>query len=143
MCGRDESGKTLVFDEVDSGIGGRVAEVVGRRLRDIARRHQVLCVTHLPQIAAFATEQFSVRKDTVGARNVHTERRGANTETIVERLADTARIEELARMLGGETITETTRRHAREMMDHSRPAEEGAVPGIGQPFNKTRDRSRS
>jgi DNA repair protein RecN (Recombination protein N) len=119
LCGGDESGKTLVFDEVDSGIGGRVAEAVGRRLRDIARRHQVLCVTHLPQIAAFATEHFSVRKEAVGPR----------TETLVERLADSARVEELARMLGGETITETTRRHAREMMTHSRRAEERAVPG--------------
>ena len=75
LCGRDESGKTLVFDEVDSGIGGRVAEVVGRRLRDIARRHQVLCVTHLPQIAAFATEHFSVRKER--RRCAHRDHRGA------------------------------------------------------------------
>ena len=108
LCGA-ERGKTLVFDEVDSGIGGRVAEAVGRRLRDIAQGGQVLCVTHLPQIAAFARQHFKVRKEVVGAR----------TETFVSALSGTERIEELARMMGGETITETTRRHALEMLEHS------------------------
>jgi DNA repair protein RecN (Recombination protein N) len=107
LCGGDESGKTLVFDEVDSGIGGRVAETVGRRLRTISERNQVLCVTHLPQIAAFAARHFHVSKEVAGNR----------TETSVRELDGPGRILELARMLGGEVITDITRRHAREMLD--------------------------
>lgn len=109
LCGGGEPGKTLVFDEVDAGIGGRVAEAVGRRLRDISQISQVLCVTHLPQIAAFARHHFNVCKEVVGAR----------TETFVNPLDESERVEELARMMGGEIITETTRRHALEMIDHS------------------------
>jgi DNA repair protein RecN (Recombination protein N) len=101
-----EEGKTLVFDEVDAGIGGRVAEVVGRKLRAIAERHQVLCVTHLPQIASMADSHFVVRKRVERGRTI----------TDVRPLADAERVEEVARMLGGETITETARRHAREMV---------------------------
>jgi DNA repair protein RecN (Recombination protein N) len=109
LVASDEGWKTLVFDEVDAGIGGGVAEAVGRRLREIARRNQVLCVTHLPQIAAFASRHYRVRKGAVGGR----------TETAVELLDDARRAEELARMLGGEKITETTRQAAREMLVHS------------------------
>jgi DNA repair protein RecN (Recombination protein N) len=110
LCGGDEANKTLVFDEVDAGIGGRVAEAVGRRLRDIAGDTQVLCVTHLPQIAAFARHHFNVRKNAVGNR----------METFVTHLSEQDRVEELARMLGGETITQTTRKHALEMLQYSR-----------------------
>jgi DNA repair protein RecN (Recombination protein N) len=109
LCSGADSNKTLVFDEVDVGIGGRVAEVVGRRLRSVSSGNQVLCVTHLPQIAAYATQHYIVRKEAVGSR----------TETSVQRLNESERVQELARMLGGETITETTRRHAREMLNHS------------------------
>jgi DNA repair protein RecN (Recombination protein N) len=109
LCGSEEAGKTLVFDEVDAGIGGRVAEAVGKRLRDISARHQVLCVTHLPQIAAFARHHFSVRKEVVGQR----------TETFVVPLKEAERIQELSRMLGGKTITETTRRYALEMLENA------------------------
>ena len=98
--------KTLVFDEVDAGIGGRVAEVVGRKLRAIAERHQVLCVTHLPQIASMADSHFVVRKRVERGRTI----------TDVRPLSDAERVEEVARMLGGETVTETARRHAREMV---------------------------
>jgi DNA repair protein RecN (Recombination protein N) len=108
LCG-GEPGRTLVFDEVDAGIGGRVAEAVGRRLRELAGTSQVLCVTHLPQIAAFAHHHFNVRKEAVGGR----------TETFVDGLSGPKRVEELARMMGGEIITETTRRHALEMLEHS------------------------
>jgi DNA repair protein RecN (Recombination protein N) len=101
-----EEGKTLVFDEVDAGIGGRVAEVVGRKLRAIAERHQVLCVTHLPQIASMADSHYVVRKRVERGRTI----------TDVRPLADAERVEEVARMLGGETVTETARRHAREMV---------------------------
>jgi DNA repair protein RecN (Recombination protein N) len=110
LCGSEEVERTLVFDEVDAGIGGRVAEAVGKRLRDIADANQVLCVTHLPQIAAFARHHFRVYKEVVGNR----------TETIVKQLNESECVEELSRMLGGETITQTVRRHALEMLAHSR-----------------------
>ena len=107
----DARGKTLVFDEVDAGIGGRVAEVVGRKLRDIAQRHQVLCVTHLPQIASMADRHLVVRKQIERGR----------TTTHVALLDPAARVEEVARMLGGETVTDAARRHAREMVKRDFP----------------------
>jgi DNA repair protein RecN (Recombination protein N) len=113
LCGSEEADKTLVFDEVDAGIGGRVAEAVGKRLREISQGNQVLCVTHLPQIAAFARNHFSVHKEVLGGR----------TETIVRNLNKSERLDELSRMLGGEAITEATRRYASEMLERStRPA---------------------
>jgi DNA repair protein RecN (Recombination protein N) len=106
----DARGKTLVFDEVDAGIGGRVAEVVGRKLRDMARHHQVLCVTHLPQIASMADRHLVVRKQVERGR----------TTTEVGVLDASERVEEVARMLGGETVTDAARRHAREMVKQAR-----------------------
>ncbi len=105
----DGSQRTLVFDEVDSGIGGRVAEIVGRKLRALAQRHQVLCVTHLPQIAAFAERHYAVRKRVGRGRTV----------TEVARLDPAARVDEIARMLGGEVVTESARRHAEELLRNS------------------------
>ena len=102
---------TLIFDEVDVGIGGRVAEIVGRMLKQLGSSRQVLCVTHLPQVAAQADWQWSIAKET---------RKGA-TVSLVNTLDETARIGEIARMLGGEIITETTRRHAAEMLGLSQP----------------------
>ncbi|MGE8659955.1 MAG: DNA repair protein RecN [Achromobacter sp.] len=98
---------TLIFDEVDSGVGGAVAEAVGKLLRELGERHQVLCVTHLPQVAACGNSQFLVSK---------TESRGT-TRSRIEELDETARVEEIARMLGGITLTATTREHAREMLE--------------------------
>ncbi len=97
---------TLVFDEVDVGIGGGVAEIVGRLLRRLGDARQVLCVTHLPQVAAQAHHQLRVRKETLD---------GA-THTRIEPLADASRLEEVARMLGGTEITQRTRDHASEML---------------------------
>jgi DNA repair protein RecN (Recombination protein N) len=97
---------TLVFDEVDVGIGGRVAEVVGRQLARLGQARQVLCVTHLPQVAARADWQWSIAKRSEAGRTVST----------VAVLNAQARIEEIARMLGGEVITDTTRAHAKEML---------------------------
>ncbi len=97
---------TLVFDEVDSGIGGAVAEVVGRKLKLLGVERQVLCVTHLAQVAAQADHQWSVAKLTVN---------GA-TRSRVSVLAEAERVEEVARMLGGMKITDTSRQHAREML---------------------------
>jgi DNA repair protein RecN (Recombination protein N) len=105
----DAAGKTLVFDEVDAGIGGRAAEVVGRKLKSMTRNHQVLCVTHLPQIASLADTHLAVRKRVERSR----------TLTEVKRLSAEERVDEIARMLGGETITEAARRHAREMVKSS------------------------
>ena len=97
---------TLIFDEVDSGIGGRVAEIVGVLLKRLGQRHQVMCVTHLPQVAAMADAQWQVSKSS---------RNGATVSTI-SILNQAERVEEIARMLGGVTITDTTRKHAAEML---------------------------
>jgi len=99
--------KTLIFDEVDAGIGGRVADVVGSRLQDLGRRFQVLCITHLPQIAARGDAQFLIEKSI----------RGSRTVTRVERLDQEGRIEEIARMIGGASISEQTRASARELLE--------------------------
>ncbi len=103
---------TLVFDEVDAGIGGRVAEIVGSLLAELSRHHQVLCVTHLPQVAAFARHQLRVAK----------EARPEGTRATVCPLDAEGRVEEIARMLGGARITQTTRRHAEEMLGHGAQA---------------------
>jgi DNA repair protein RecN (Recombination protein N) len=101
---------TMIFDEVDAGVGGAVAQVVGRKLKELARFHQVLCVTHLPQVAAFADTHFLVEKE---------ERRGA-TRSRVSALAQAERIEEVARMLGGAEVTDKFRRAARELIERAR-----------------------
>ncbi len=97
---------TLIFDEVDTGVSGAVAEVVGRLLRELGARHQVLCVTHLPQVAACGTQHFQVSKAQGKKRTV----------SRIEALDEEGRVAELARLLGGIEITETTRQHAREML---------------------------
>jgi DNA repair protein RecN (Recombination protein N) len=102
--------QTLVFDEVDAGIGGHTAEVVGHKLRDLARYHQILCVTHLPQIAAFGKSHYQVSKREAAGR----------TMTSVERLEGVMVVEEIARMLGGRGVTAATRTHAQEMLDKAR-----------------------
>ena len=100
-------GRTLIFDEVDAGIGGRVAEVVGRKLRALARADQVLCVTHVPQIAALADRHFLAEKRGVRGRTVAS----------VRLLEGRERIEEIARMLAGETVPETALKHARTLLE--------------------------
>jgi DNA repair protein RecN (Recombination protein N) len=98
---------TLIFDEVDTGIGGGVAEVVGRLLKRLGQIRQVLCVTHLPQVASQANQHFQVAKGTTD---------GGKTVSRIDVLDNKARVEEVARMLGGIEITETTRKHARELL---------------------------
>ena len=102
----DAPGKTLIFDEVDAGIGGRVADVVGSRLRALGDRFQVLCITHLPQIAARGTTHFQIEKHV----------RGKRTVTSVERLTDAGRVEEIGRMIGGAAITDAARATARDLL---------------------------
>jgi DNA repair protein RecN (Recombination protein N) len=97
---------TLIFDEVDAGIGGRVAEIVGRMLKLLGKGHQVMCITHLPQVAASADHQWRVEKATDNGK----------VSSSVTVLDAAQRVEEIARMLGGLKITETTRRHAAEML---------------------------
>lgn len=104
---RADRNMVIVFDEVDAGIGGAVAERVGRVLAELSTEHQVLCITHLPQIAAFADRHFVVRKEQAGGR----------TRTCVARVDGEDRIEELARMAGGEKVTEVTRQHARSLLE--------------------------
>jgi DNA repair protein RecN (Recombination protein N) len=101
---------TMIFDEVDSGVGGGVAEMVGRRLQQLGDKRQVLCVTHLPQVASLADQHFRVSKVSDGK----------STRTGLQVLGKDERIEELARMLGGVEITQTTLRHASEMLAGAR-----------------------
>lgn len=106
VLARTGSVGTMVFDEVDSGIGGATAEIVGKKIKDVAGRHQVLCITHLPQIACFGDRHYLVTKAIAGDR----------TLTTVRVLSDEERIEEITRMLSGLEMTDTTRSHAREML---------------------------
>lgn len=106
VAAADSGAPSLVFDEIDAGIGGRVAERVGWRLKQLARQHQVFCVTHQPQIARFADAHFRVEKQVVGGRTV----------VRVEELDQRGRIDELARMMAGSHITDVTRQHARELL---------------------------
>jgi len=98
--------KTLVFDEIDSGIGGRAAEAVGKKLKSLARANQVLCVTHLPQIATFGDHHFVIEKKESGGR----------TRTSIRSVTGEQRTEEVARMLSGAKLTETSRKHAEQMI---------------------------
>jgi DNA repair protein RecN (Recombination protein N) len=98
--------RTLVFDEIDIGIGGRAAEAVGRKLKELSKAQQVLCVTHLPQIAAFGDQHFVIEK---------VEKQG-RTKTSIRLMNDEERMEEIARMLSGEKLTDTSRKHAAQML---------------------------
>jgi DNA repair protein RecN (Recombination protein N) len=106
VLARTGSVGTIVFDEVDSGIGGATAEIVGQKLREVARHHQVLCITHLPQIACCGERHYRVVKRIAGER----------TNTVVSLLSEGERLEEITRMLGGLELTEKTKEHAREML---------------------------
>jgi DNA repair protein RecN (Recombination protein N) len=107
LLAKTDSVETVVFDEVDAGIGGGVAEVVGKKLADLAKHHQVICITHLPQIAKFSDQHFRISKQVSAGR----------TRTSINLLNAEDRYQEIARMLGGEKITQTTLAHAREMLD--------------------------
>jgi len=105
----DQTQKTLVFDEVDAGIGGKAAETVGKKLQELADRYQVLCVTHLAQIAAFAAHQYRIEKLVLDGRTV----------TRVEPLSGVARVDELARMMSGTRVTDAARQHITELLAQS------------------------
>jgi len=101
-----KDGRTLVFDEVDAGVGGSAAEGVGRRLKRLAASSQVLCVTHLPQIASFADHHYRVEKHEIKGRTV----------TELEELDPDARVQEVARMLSGQKLTQEALRHAEQLI---------------------------
>jgi DNA repair protein RecN (Recombination protein N) len=103
---RSSAQRTLVFDEIDTGIGGRAAEAVGKKLKELGRRHQVICVTHLPQIATFADHHFLIEKKPAADR----------TRTTVRQISGDERTEEIARMLSGAKLTESSRKHAEQMI---------------------------
>lgn len=102
--------RTLVFDEIDIGIGGRAAEAVGRKLKTLSKGQQVLCITHLPQIAAFGDQHFLIEKTV----------RAGRTQTEVRLMEDAGRVEEIARMLSGEKLTDTSLKHAEQLLEMSR-----------------------
>lgn len=106
----EAAARTLVFDEIDTGIGGRAAEAVGKKLKSLSHSHQVLCITHLPQIASFADQHYVIEKrekKEAGTVRVH---------TTIRRLSEAERTEEIARMLSGAKLTETSLRHAEQML---------------------------
>jgi len=98
--------RTLVFDEIDTGIGGRAAEAVGKKLKTLSKGNQVLCVTHLPQIATFADHHYLIEKRESAGR----------AKTTVREITGEERTEEVARMLSGAKLTETSRKHAEQMI---------------------------
>jgi DNA repair protein RecN (Recombination protein N) len=122
VLSRTGSVATIIFDEVDNGIGGATAEIVGRKLKDVSANHQVICITHLPQIACFGEDHLYVSKKIMKGR----------TTTSVEKLDDEQKIEEISRMLGGVDVTQTTREHAREMIDGSKISNSGNLDGRGK-----------
>jgi len=107
LASTDAPGKTLIFDEVDAGIGGAVADVVGARLRRLGDRFQVLCITHLPQIAAYGSTHFRIEKSI----------RGGRTSTAVSRVDGVERETEVARMMGGAAVSASVLAGAREMIE--------------------------
>jgi len=109
VLSRTGSVASIVFDEVDNGIGGATAEIVGRKLKEVSANHQVICITHLPQIACFGDNHLYVSKKVIKGRTI----------TSVEELDDEQKIEEISRMLGGVSVTNATREHAREMINGS------------------------
>jgi DNA repair protein RecN (Recombination protein N) len=104
----------LIFDEIDQGIGGRVGSIVGRKLWNLARQHQVLCITHLPQLAAFGEQHYRVQKQVIDGR----------THTVVEPVQGENRLVELAQMMG--EVSEGTRRSAEELLENVAVLSEGA-----------------
>jgi DNA repair protein RecN (Recombination protein N) len=122
--------KTLIFDEVDAGIGGRVATVVGQKLALLGERYQVLCITHLPQVAACGRTQFLIQK----------QNRGRRTVTSVQKLSRSERVEELARMMGGADAGERARSGAQELLDAAQAKGENRAKAKGESL---RERKRT
>jgi DNA repair protein RecN (Recombination protein N) len=130
---RDEQGRTLIFDEVDAGIGGAAADAVGARLQLLGRRAQVMCLTHLPQIAARAGTHFQIAKQV----------RGGRTQTLVTRLDDPGREGELGRMIAGAEVSPQVLASARELLATRRESETKAKgESESAPGSKAKGRRR-
>ncbi len=99
--------QTLIFDEIDTGISGRTAQIVGEKIYEISEKHQVICISHLPQIAALGDSHYIINKKTLGQK----------TQSYIERLDYEERVVEISRLIGGADITETTKKHAIEMLE--------------------------
>ncbi len=110
ILAKTDAVRTVIFDEVDAGIGGAVADSVGEKLLALSQSHQVICITHLPQIARFAARHLSITKEVSGGR----------TQSRVTPLDDLGRVDEIARMLAGENVTETSRQHAMELIENTK-----------------------
>jgi len=111
ILARHDLVETVIFDEIDAGISGKAAEAVARKIKELSGHHQVICITHLPQIASYAKEHFTVAKKIIEER----------THTTIERLSDEKRIDELAGMLDGESVTDRTREYVSELLERNRP----------------------
>ena len=135
LASTDEPGKTLIFDEVDAGIGGAVADVVGARLQRLGSSYQVLCITHLPQIAAYGRTHYRIEKNL----------RGRRTVTDVARVDGVQREEELARMIGGSEVSPAVIASAKEMLAFRRGREWSAAGGsrVGSPQRELRKQSKT
>jgi len=131
LASTDAPGKTLIFDEVDTGIGGAVADVVGARLQRLSSRFQVLCITHLPQIAAYGAAHFHIAKSI----------RAGRTVTSVDRLDQGDREREIGRMIGGAEISPAVRASAREMLA-SRAGAKGEQKAKGESETSRAGKSR-
>jgi DNA repair protein RecN (Recombination protein N) len=110
VLARHDHTATLVFDEIDANVGGRLGDVLGQKLAALGQSHQVICVTHLPQVASYARHHWSIRKA----------KRGGRTTTQITALAESDRVEELASMLRGAARTETTRQEVTAMLEAAR-----------------------
>ncbi|MDH4322125.1 MAG: DNA repair protein RecN, partial [Desulfobulbaceae bacterium] len=106
LLAKNDHVETVIFDEVDAGISGKAAEAVARKIKELGRHHQVICITHMPPIAAVAKQHFTVCKSVADSR----------TRTAITLLAEAQRVDELARMLAGDSVTENTLAYAREML---------------------------
>jgi len=130
VLSRTGSVATIVFDEVDQGIGGATAEIVGRKLKEVSADHQVICITHLPQIASFGGRHLRVAKLVIDGR----------TATVVDQIDEQQKVEEIGRMLGGVDVTDTARDHAREMLAAARRAHHTADTGRSRHAKKSTHR---
>jgi len=110
VLAKEDKTPTLIFDEIDAGLSGPMGQVVGKKLKTLSKNHQILCITHLAQLAAFSPAHFHIEKNVSGGK----------TSTSVEKLNNSAIAEEIARMLGGKNITETTKKHARELINEAK-----------------------
>ncbi|MDP2106341.1 MAG: DNA repair protein RecN, partial [Desulfobulbaceae bacterium] len=118
LLARQDSVETVIFDEIDAGIGGKAAEAVARKIKELAQHHQVICITHLPQIAAAGASHFLVEKRLADGR----------TSTAITELDSSARLPEIARMLDGDSVSPQSLAFASELIDRNHSPRQGSTP---------------